>query len=399
VFEILIIWLKEKRMEKDLKKKFDDVYESYKEGNISRRDFVKFIGISGAALGLLGGPFGLVQKAFAAKSITVHSWGGSTSEALRKFAFDPFTKATGIKVIDAAFTGMAAFLTQVKASYPPGGEFNIAHLSAVYDYARYTDLGFGVELDESKIPNLKNVMSKMTNTLKGISKGTLSAVPYDLGQTGIAYNTDKISKAKAEELGASLLYDKSLNGKLGSWGGDHITNMWYAALHTGQDPNNIKDEKAVFAALKEQRGMIKKYWASGSELMSLLGNGDIYATVAWSGRVGLLQKEGHPIGYLAPNGTYSWMEYMYVLKGTDLDVAQKLLNFMLEPEAAKAVSIGMGYPPSLDPTKVAMPDEIKKLPAFDPTGKLDGYKFADPAYWNGHQLDWAEKWDRIMAGK
>jgi spermidine/putrescine transport system substrate-binding protein len=386
-------------MAKDLEKRLDDVYDAYRNKEISRRDFVKFIGISGAALGIVGGPFGLIQNAFAGKNaITCHSWGGSTSEALRQFAFDPFTKATGVKVVDAAFTGMAAFLTQVKASYPPGGEFNIAHLSAVYDYARYTDLGFGVVLDESKIPNLNNVMAKMTDTLRAITKGTLSAVPYDLGQTGIAYNTKKIPKEKAESLGASLLYDKSLKGKLGSWEGDHITNMWYAALHTGQDPNNITDEKAVWAALKEQRGLIKKYWASGSELMSLLGNGDIDATVAWSGRVGLLQKEGHPIGYLAPKGTYSWMEYMYVLKGTDLEVAQKLLNFMLEPDAAIAVSIGMGYPPSLDPTKVALPDEIKKLPAFDPTGKLDGYKFADPVYWNSHQLDWAEKWDRVKAG-
>jgi len=386
-------------MAKELEKRIDDVYDSYKNGEITRRDFVKFIGISGAALGIVGGPFGMIQQAFAGKKgITCHSWGGSTSEALKKFAFDPFTKATGVKVVDAAFTGMAAFLTQVKASFPPGGEFNIAHLSAVYDYARYTDLGFGVVLDESKIPNLKLVMSKMTDTLRGITKGTLSAAPYDLGQTGIAYNTNKISKAKAEELGASLLFDKSLKGKLGSWGGDHITNMWYAALHTGQDPNNITDVKAVFSALKEQRGLMKKYWASGSELMSLLGNGDIDATVAWSGRVGLLQKEGHPIGYLAPDGTYSWMEYMYVLKGTDLNVAQKLLNFMLEPDAAIAVSIGMGYPPSLDPTKVDLPDEIKKLPAFDPTGKLDGYKFADPVYWNSHQLEWAEKWDRVVAG-
>jgi spermidine/putrescine transport system substrate-binding protein len=385
-------------MKKDQTENLDAVYENFKEGKISRRDFVKYIGMAGAAAGLIGGPFGMVQNALAADSITCHSWGGSTSEALRKFAFDPFTKATGVKVVDAAFTGMAAFLTQVKASYPPGGEFNIAHLSAVYDYATYTDLGFGVELDESKIPNLKNVMPKMTDTLRKITKGSLSAVPYDLGQTGIAYNTDKISKEKAEKLGASLLWDKSLKGKLGSWGGDHITNMWYAALHTGQDPNNITDEKAIWKALKEQRGMMKKYWASGSELMSLLGNGEIYATVAWSGRVGLLQKEGHPIGYLAPKGTYSWMEYMYVLKGTDLEIAQKLLNFMLEPEAAIAVSKGMGYPSSLDPTKIKMPDEIKKLPAYDPTGSLEGYKFADPTYWNGHKLEWAEKWDRIIAG-
>ncbi len=386
-------------MGKDLEKRLDEVYENYKNGNISRRDFVKFVGIAGASLGIMAGPTGLVTRAFAAdKSITCHSWGGTTSEALRKFAFDPFTKSTGIKVIDAAFTGMDAFLTQVKASIPPGGEFNIAHLSAVYDYARYTDLGFGVALDEAKIPNLKNVMTKMTETLRKISKGTLSAVPYDLGQTGIAYNTDKISKEKAEKLGASLLYDKDLKGKVGSWGGDFRTNMWYAALHTGQSPNNITDEKAVWNALTEQRGLIKKYWASGSELMSLLANGDIYATVAWSGRVAALQKQGHPIGYLAPDGTYSWMEYMYVLKGTDLGVAQQLLNFMLEPEASIAVAKGQNYPTSLDPTKVEMPEEVKKLPAFDPTGKLNGYLFADPAYWNSHQLDWAEKWDRIMAG-
>ena len=387
-------------MKKNLERQLDDVVENYKKGRISRRDFVKFIGIFGAAAGLVGGPFGLVQNALAKKkSITCHSWGGSTSEALRKFAFDPFTKATGIEVIDAAFTGMDAFLTQVKASFPPGGEFNIAHLSAVYDYARYTDLGFGVVLDETKIPNLKNVMTKMTDTLRAITKGTISAVPYDLGQTGIAYNTDKISRAKAEELGASLLFDKSLKGKLGSWGGDFRTNMWYAALHTGQSPNNMKDLDAIWNALKEQRGLMKKYWASGSELMSLLANNDIYATVAWSGRVAALQKQGHPIGYLAPDGTYSWMEYMYVLKGTNLDVAQKLLNFMLEPSAAIAVAKGQNYPPSLDPTKIAMPDEVKKLPAFDPTGKLDGYLFADPVYWNKHQIEWAEKWDRIMAGR
>ncbi len=177
-------------MEKDLEKRLDDVNEAYKNGKISRRDFVKFVGIAGASMGIIGGPFGLVGQAFSGtKSISCYSWGGTTSAALKKFAFDPFTKATGIKVINAAFTGMDAFLTQVKASYPPGGEFNIAHLSAVYDYARYTNLGFGVVLDESKIPNLKNVMAKMTETLRAITKGTLSAVPYVLVQTGIVYNS------------------------------------------------------------------------------------------------------------------------------------------------------------------------------------------------------------------
>ena len=383
-----------------MSEKIMEIVERAKEemdrGGFSRRDFVKLLGVAGLSLGLTGGP--LVRNLFAADSIRVDSWGGVTSEAFVKYAFEPFTKATGIKVIPGEFGDMDSYLTRVKASYPPGGEFNIAHLSAVFDYARYAKLGFTSVLDESKIPNLKNVMEAMITPLRNITNGTLSAVPYDLGQTGIAYNTKYISKEKAEEMGAALLWDKELKDKLGSWGGDFRTNMWYAALYTGQSPNDIKDLKAVWAALKEQQGLMKKYWGSGAELMSLMANEEIYATVAWSGRVAALQQQGHPIGYLAPKGTYSWMEYLMVLKGTDMDTAEKLLNYMLEPSCAIAVAEGQNYPPSLDPTKVKMPEKITKMPAYDPTGKLEGYLFAVPSYWNSHQVEWTEMWDRIKAG-
>jgi spermidine/putrescine transport system substrate-binding protein len=381
------------------KDKLNRVYEAYRNGKISRRQFIKYLGLAGASIGLMGSPFaGAVREAWAAKSIRFDGWGGNVSEAFRKYAFEPFTKATGIEVIDGEFGDMNSYLTRVKASYPPGGEFNIAHLSAVFDYDRYKDLGFSVVLDESKIPNLDLVMKAMIKPLRDISNGSLSAVPYDLGQTGIAYNTKYVSKEKAEKLGVALLWDKELKGQLGSWSGDFRTNMWYAALYTGQDPNNMTDLDAIWAALREQNGLIKKYWASGAESMSLLANEEIYATVAWSGRVAALQQEGHPIGYLSPEGTYSWMEYLYVLKGTDLEVAQKLLNFMLEPDCSIAVSEAQNYPPSLDPTKVKLTEKIKQMPSFDPAGKLEGYLFAVPSYWNAHQVEWTEKWDRIMAG-
>jgi len=384
-------------MSQDWEKRFDQAYEQYCNGNLSRRDFLKTAAVAGAALGLMGGPFGMLKPAMAAESIRFDSWGGTTSEAFRKHAFDPFEEATGIDVVEGQFGDMDTYLTRVKASYPPGGQFNLAHLSAVFDYARYVGLGFDSVIDESKIPNLKNVMTAMIKPLRSITNGKLSAVPYDLGQTGIAYNTDKISKADAEKLGADLLWHKDLKDKLGSWT-DWRTNIWYAALKTGQSPNDIQDMDAVWDALRAQQKMMKKYWASGAELMSLLANEEIYATVAWSGRVANLQEQGHPIGYLAPHNTYSWMEYIFVLKGTDMDTACKLLNVMLEPKAAIAVAEAQKYPPSLDPTKVDMPESVQKLPAFDPTGQLKGYLFADPAYWNSKQIEWAEKWDRVMAG-
>ena len=169
------------------KDKLDRVYEAYRSGKISRRHFLKYLGLAGASLGLVGSPFaGAVREAWAAKSIRFDGWGGVVSEAFRQNAFEPFTKATGIEVIDGEFGDMNSYLTRVKASFPPGGEFNIAHLSAVFDYARYADLGFDTALDESKIPNLDLVMKAMIKPLRDITNGTLSAVPYDLGQYGIA---------------------------------------------------------------------------------------------------------------------------------------------------------------------------------------------------------------------
>ncbi|MFN2248226.1 MAG: twin-arginine translocation signal domain-containing protein, partial [Candidatus Promineifilaceae bacterium] len=125
------------------KEKLERVHDAYKNGKLSRRHFLKYLGLAGACIGLTASPFGqVVRNAWGAKSIRFDGWGGNVSEAFRKYAFMPFTKATGIEVIDGEFGDMNSYLTRVKASYPPGGEFNIAHLSAVFDYARYVDLGF-----------------------------------------------------------------------------------------------------------------------------------------------------------------------------------------------------------------------------------------------------------------
>ncbi|MBT4265081.1 MAG: extracellular solute-binding protein [Deltaproteobacteria bacterium] len=386
-------------MTQELEKTLEDVHAEYKAGRLPRREFVRYLCLSGAAIGLMGGPFGMARKALAAQSIRFDGWGGTVSDAFNKYAFKPFSKATGIKVIDGEFGNADSYLTRVKASYPPGGEYNLAHLSGVFDYKRYVDLGFDTVLDESKIPNLKNVMPAIMEPYRAITNGKLSAVPYDYGLTTIAYNSKYISDYKAKKLGAGLLWDRSLKGKLGSWT-DWRTNIWYAALKTEQDPNNIKDLEAVWGALREQRNLIKKYWASGAEQMSLLANEEVYASIVWSGRVKTLQNQGHKhLKLLIPDGAFSWQECIFVMKGTDLKIAHKLLNYMLEPDCAFEVARGQSYPSSLDPTKVDTPADVASLPGFDETGTLNGYLFADPGYWNSKQVEWAEKWDRIMAGR
>ena len=107
----------------------------------------------------MGTPFAMaVKDAWAAKSVRFDGWGGVVSEAFRKHAFEPFTKATGIEVIDGEFGDMNSFLTRVKASYPPGGEFQHRAPERRVRLRALRGPGICVGADESKIPNLKLVM-------------------------------------------------------------------------------------------------------------------------------------------------------------------------------------------------------------------------------------------------
>ena len=62
------------------KDKLNRVYEAYRNGKISRRQFIKYLGLAGASIGLMGSPFaGAVREAWADKSIRFDVWGGNVS--------------------------------------------------------------------------------------------------------------------------------------------------------------------------------------------------------------------------------------------------------------------------------------------------------------------------------
>jgi len=362
-------------------------------GDIERRTFLGLIGAAGVAYGLQT-PF--ARHALAnVKQVRFDGWGGVVSEAFRQYAFDPFTKATGVEVVDGTFGGGDEYLSRVKASQD--GEYNIAHLSGVFDYARYHNLGLASELNEANIPNLEFVIPKLTDVFRGVSNGKLSCVPYDYGTTGLAYNRKHISDEEMKEKGAKILIDEKLKGKIGGWG-DWRTRVWYGSLQTDQDPNNATDMDAVWDAVRAHRDLALKYWSSGAELMSLLAEEEIYVTEGWSGRIYALQEQGHDIGYMDPPNGFGWQECLFVIKGSPMEACEELLNFMLAPETSIAVAEGQNYPPALDPKKVDLGDKIPTLPAFDPTGTLAGLTFANPDYWNGNEQEWSKTFGRVQKG-
>ncbi len=373
-------------------KRLERLHERYMNGGIDRRSF---LGLAAAAAAAAGVGLRWAPPALAAvQEVRFDGWGGVVQEAIDKYAFQPYTAKTGIKVVQGTFGDESEILTKVKTANP--GEFQVIHSSGVEYYKRYVDGGLVSEINEANIPNMQYVMPAMIEPFRKMTP-KLSGIPYDYGTTGIAYNTKVISEAEAKEKGAMLLVDPKYQGKIGGYG-DMVTRVWYAALQTGQDPNNVTDIEAVWAKIREQRDMVKKYWSSGAELMDLLSKEEIVVTDGWSGRIAALQQQGAPIAYLDPPKSYAWMEDMLILKGSPMQECEELVNFMLAPETAIAVAEGQNYPPSLDPTKVKLTEKIMKLPAFDPTGTMQSLTFADPEYWSSNLDAWTKQWDRISKG-
>ena len=381
----------------DNTKRYERLLERYGNGDLDRRTFLGLVGCAGLAAGVVGGNLtGWVRAAHAeVTQIRFDGWGGSVSDALRKFAFEPYTAKTGIKVVDATFGDEQEVFVKAKTAQP--GEYNLVHSSGITFYKKWVDSGMSATINEANIPNLALVMPALMEPYRKLTPDGLGAAPYDYGTTGIAYRTDHISKEDAEAQGANVLLNAEYKGKIGAWN-NWVTRAWYGALQTGQDPNNIQDIEAVWEKARENRGLLLKYWESGAELMDLLAKDEIWVTEAWSGRVAALQQQGAPVGFFDPKNGMAWMEHMQVLKGSPIAECEELINFMLEPATAIAVAEGQSYPPSLDPSKVEMTDAVKALPAFDPTGQLTNLVFEDPGYWAEHEAEWSKAWNRIAKG-
>ncbi|ESY81535.1 ABC transporter substrate-binding protein [Mesorhizobium australicum] len=373
-------------------KRLERLHDRYANGDLSRRAFLTLTAAAAASAGLsmpwMGRALAAVQE------VRFDGWGGTVQDAIDKFAFQPYTTKTKIKVVQGTFGDEDEIITKIKTAKP--GDYQVIHSSGVNYYIKYVNAGLTSEINEANIPNMANVLQPMIEPFRKLTP-KLSAVPYDYGTTGIAYNTKVISPEEAKEKGAGLLLDKKYAGKVGGYS-DMTTRVWYAALATGQDPNNLKDMDAIWAKVRETRDLAKKFWSSGAELMDLLSKGEIVVTDAWSGRVAALQDQGHPIGYLDPAGSYAWMEDMLILKGSPMAECEELINFMLDPATSIAVAEGQSYPPSLDPNKVKLTEKIEKLPAFDKTGTMKSLTFADPTYWATNEDAWTKQWNRISKG-
>jgi spermidine/putrescine transport system substrate-binding protein len=379
----------------DFERQYAHLLDMYGNGDLPRREFLGRIGGMALGAGLFGsGLAPLAALAQGAVTIRHDGYGGNSQNAYNKHVLQPFAAKTGATVRQGSFGVPAELIAKIQADGIQN--YNFANIADQATVLRLTKLGFGTELDESKIPRLASLIPRAVDAYRRLGGGKMSAVPFGLSGGWISYNKEKVDAAELEAKGYNILLDPKYKGSITGQNG-WIQRIWYAALQTGQDPNAIKNMGAVWDKIRESRGMVLKYWTTSAEQMLLFSNRSALVGDTWFVPSFNMMKQGQPVSTWPRTGSYVDFGCIMVLKSAPLAAAYEIFDILLRPETMIAISLEVGNVPLLDPGKHPVPKEVQALPGFDPTGTLNGYRSFDPFYWVENSDAWQKEYLRVMS--
>ncbi|SCB55708.1 putative spermidine/putrescine transport system substrate-binding protein [Bradyrhizobium shewense] len=329
---------------------------------VSRRSVLQ----SSAAL--LSAPF--VAKATAAfgqeklagnGEVVVYSYGGSFTENLRKYVSDPFTKATGIKVVDVT-ADLAE--PQVKAMNQAGRvDWDIALVSPLVP--AYLDLhqaGAFVSIDYSLWDD---------EALTGVAESARHTDVVVAFQNSILQVYDERAFPKGGPKNWTDFWNiKEFPGPRGL-GVAYLANIVFPLVADGVTHKGLwrVTDDNVDRALKklaEIKPNIAKWWGAGGEPVQALINREFVMTSCYDGRALAAIKRGVPLR-MVWDGALAIDNCWTVLKGGPNSAnAQKFIAFVNRAEVAAAFTQSTGYPgPNLNQLKY-LPADLAPLISIDP---------------------------------
>lgn len=311
--------------------------------------------------------------------VHVYNW----NESIDMSVLPVFEQRTGIKIVYDLFDSnevLDAKMLTGQSGYDvvfPGSEFVTHQVKAgVYE-----------ELTIDNIPNLKNMDPMQMELLKGMDEsGSLHAIPYLSGTTGIAYNVDKVAKYLGPDFKIDswdVFFKPEILSKLTPCGVAVLnapTEIMGTAMHyLGLNPND-KDPKAYKPAEKLLKTMAPHVtYFHSSQNINDLANGDICITIGWSGD--LMQAKaraeeagnGIKIDYIVPKeGALIFYDTMAVPRDApNKQNAYKFINYILEPKTMGQISSYTAYGNAVKPSIEFVDEKVKSNPhIFIPEEKM-----------------------------
>jgi putative spermidine/putrescine transport system substrate-binding protein len=280
---------------------------------------------------------GLAMPALAQQQLTIVNFGGANANAQKKAYYEPFEKATGIKVVPVEYNGEQA---KIKAMVETKKvTWDLVEVESP-DVARGCDEGLFDKLDYGKIGSKSDFVPAAVNEC-GIGIFVWSTV--------MAYNGDKLKTAPTTW--ADFWDVKKFPGKRAMRKGARY-NVEFALMADGVKPADVykvlatkEGSERAFKKLTELKPNIQ-WWEAGAQPPQFLVAGDVVMSTAYNGRIDAANREGKNLKITWTGGIYD-LDYWVIPKGTpNKDAAVKFIAFASQPDAQAEYARNIAYGPT-----------------------------------------------------
>ncbi|WP_337996815.1 ABC transporter substrate-binding protein [Oleispirillum naphthae] len=303
-----------------------------------------------------------------ARDLSVVGWGGAFQKVMKDVYFDPFMKASGIKMTDESWDGGIGVL---RAKVEGGNAtWDVVEVESD-ELAVGCEEGLFVPLDWPKIGG------KAAYLPDAVHECGVGTIAYDFV---LAYDKDKLKAGPTSW--ADFFDTKKYPGKRGLRGGAKST-LEFALIGDGVAP---KDVYKVLATPEGQDRAFKKldsikkdliFWKAGAQPPQLLASGEVVMTSVYNGRIDAANLNDKRNFGIVWNGALFTIDSWVILKGSpNVASAYKFLDFVGKPATQAKLTPAIAYGPTakdaakyIDPKRLpdmpTAPDNMKNIVTID----------------------------------
>jgi len=322
----------------------------------------------------------------------------------------PFEAQTGCQV-NAKYAGSS---DEMVALMRQGGGTQYDLVSASGDASLRLIRGGDVQPVNTKlIPDFKDIIPQLQSPSHNTVDGKHYGISLQWGPNVLLYNTSKVAKPTSWE----SIYNPKYRGQITV--PDNPIQIADAALYLSKhqpglgikDPYELTSAQLDAAAnlLKQQRPLIKKYWALASDEIDVFKNGDAVIGAAWPYQTITLQGDKAPVADTIPSeGATGWADtWMLSSHAQHPNCAYQWIKWVTTPKVQAQQALYFGETPA-NTKACSFMDQIQKGSCAQYHANAPASYFNSIRFWKTPTADcgngksdcmdytaWQQKWTEI----